>query len=179
MALFGKTVEAVTEKFAYLLVDQAKKNINKKAPYAKKGKINTTGKLKNSIKYKMEPEGVSIFMEDYGILRDAGQLGRKKKILKGWNKSIFVPRGQGFTSKQPPIAPIKKWIQRKGLKYDPKTPQGLSQTAFLISRKIFNEGIQPGLFMSTPFNKLYPKYLDDLDKALGDDVDILIEENID
>ena len=174
MSLFGKNTRGLVEKFAYVLVDQSKKNINKKAPYAKKGKINSTGSLKKSIKYEMTSTGVNIKMNDYGVLRDAGQLGRKRKILKGWNKSIFTPRGSGFQAKYPKISALKPWVSRK-IRYEPRTKQGLDQTTFLVARKIYNDGIQPGLFMSTPFNKLWPKFEKDLNGTISDDMDELIK----
>ena len=110
-------------------------------------------------------------MEDYGVLRDSGQLGKKRKILKRWNDSIFI-RGKGFTNKMPPVDKIAKWIKDKPLKYTPKT---LNSQAFLISRKIQMEGIQPGLFFSDAFNKYYPEFEKKLAPEAGDYLEDKIE----
>ena len=128
--------------------------------------INATGKLSKSIKYDMEVDGVSWSMEQYGVWRDAGQLGSKRRILKRWNDSIFI-RSKGFTNKRPPIRPIAKWMEVKGVKGSP----------FAITRKIFMFGIQPGLFFSDAFNKLTPEYFNKMDRAISDDLDKTLDND--
>ena len=121
-------------------------------------------------------------MEGYGVLRDAGQLGHKKKILKGGNKSIFTPRGQGFTNKFPKVDAINKWIKEKPIRlrdlktnqFVQSTPKRLKSLSFLIGRKIFNEGIQPGLFFSDAWNKEFPTLPDNILKAMSNDIDEMI-----
>ena len=146
-------------------------------------RIDTTGKLRNSIKYTSDDDDVTFFMEKYGLHVDAGVVGKKKRILKNWNKSVFE-RGRGYSSKPPPIDTIKKWITQKPIRprnlttgqFSKKTPQIINQMAFLISQKIFNYGIQPKLFFSEPFNLKYKTLPNDIIHAFGDDFDELITD---
>ena len=153
------------------LFEQFGRDVTKEAKrLLKTRKITSTGKLEKSLKYEAEETSVEISMEDYGVLRDSGQLGKKRKILKRWNDSIFIS-GKGFTNKRPPVDKIGKWIKDKPLKYTPKT---LNSQAFLISRKIQMEGIQPGLFFSDAFNKYYPEF----EKKLAPEAGNYLEDKI-
>lgn len=157
------------QSFAKKVQNKAKKNVH---DY----KINSSGKLRKSIRVDVKDKKekgyeVSVTMEDYGDLRDAGQLGSKRRILKGWNKSIFIPRGKGFTDLAPPPEAIKRWIRTK-----PIRGQGsLNSMAFLIARKIKTYGIQPGLFFSNAFNDEYKK----LEKVILDGLDEDIDNELD
>lgn len=163
-----KEVKNILNKFGKTVTRKAKKNIVDK-------KINSGGELRRSITHRVEEKKGSINvvfeMEDYGVLRDAGQLGSKRKILKGWNKSLFIPRGKGFTSLAPPPDAIKRWIRTKPIRSD----LSLNTLSYLISRKIKTEGIQPGLFFSDAFNEFYEQMEGDVLKALDRDIDELID----
>ena len=163
-----KNLSKVLGKFGKDVTKDAKKNLSRNGS-------NSTGKLNNSIEYKLKEDAkgfeLSIWMEHYGMLLDAGQLGKKKKILKGWNKSIFIPRGKGFTTKYPNIGAIRNWIRQKPI----SSNLSLNSLSFLIARKIFNEGIQPRLFMSDAYNKhektLENELLGGIDKDIDDQID--------
>lgn len=157
-------VNKTLTKFSKSVVTKSKKNIVDR-------KINSGGDLRRSISFKLVKKGVEFYMEDYGVLRDAGQLGKKRKILKGWNKTVFVPRGKGFTTKFPKIDAIKKWIRTKPIRGN----HSLNSMAYLIGRKIYNEGIQPGLFFSDAYNEYYPQLEKDILTALDKDIDALID----
>jgi len=165
----GVELTKILNQFGNSLVKTSKRLLQTK-------KINSTNRLSKSIKHTEKDDEVSIWMNDYGILRDAGQLGKKRKILKGWNKSIFVPRGKGFTNKYPPVDKIRQWIQDKPVGYKPRTAKGLNSTAFLISRKIYLQGIQPGLFMSEAFIKEYKSLPDDAVNAYANDLENNLKE---
>ncbi len=150
------------EEFGTDVVKQSKKNV-------RTYKIETTGKLRRSIKSKVERKNNNLTLDfsmiDYGVLRDAGQLGSKRLILKGWNKTIFVPRGKGFTNKQPPINAISKWLKQKKLKLNP----------YVVARKIKTRGIRPGLFFSDAWNEEWDDFLDDIEPEVGKDVELQIK----
>ena len=89
-----------------------------------------TGKLVNSITYRIDSQGKIFF--------------------------IYAPEGKWVTlgrrkgSKQPPPAPIEAWIKQKGLKgRDPKTGRFITDKslAYLIARGIKRDGIEPLPFM--------------------------------
>jgi hypothetical protein len=159
-----KNLSKLLNKFGGDVVKDSKKNLDRRHS-------NSSGKLKKSIshKIKQDEKGIElgVFMEDYGVLLDAGQLGHNRKILKGWNKSIFIPRGKGFTNKYPKVDAIKKWIRQKPIT-STLNPKSL---AFLISRKIYREGITPRLFMSDAYNKHYKKFDDSVLNATDKDIE--------
>jgi hypothetical protein len=156
-------VQKILDQFGKQVTKLAKKNVHDR-------KIGSSGDLRKSIKYEVDDEVLSISMEDYGVLRDAGQLGSKRKILKGWNKSIFLPRGKGFTTKAPPTKAIQKWIRTKPIRSDIK----LKSLAFLISRKIKREGIVPGLFLSDAWNKEFKDLPDEILEGFSLDIDDML-----
>ena len=160
------THKALT-KFGKAVTTKAKK-------YVYDRKINSSGDLRKSIAYKVDKDGgqLDFYMEAYGILRDAGQLGSKRKILKGWNKSIFLPRGKGFTNKFPPPDAIKKWIRTKPVRWN--IP--LNTMAFLIARKIRTEGITPGLFFSDAYNEEIKKGEVYIMDAFALDIDNILDD---
>ena len=166
----------ILEVFTERVVRLSKINIGKsKNPNGGK-KIDSSGALRKSIKGDVTSDKVTISMLDYGVLRDAGQLGKKRKILKGWNKSIFTPRGKGFTSKRPPIQAIEKWIKDKPVRARSKgtgkfKKMDKTQLAGAISYSIWQNGIQPGLFMSDVFNDEFKKLPDEVIEAYWEDVE--------
>jgi len=175
--MLDKNLDKVLQDFGKKVVKLAKIRIGR----TNKGRrINTTGKLKNSINYKQSKEKneVDFYFEDYGINVDAGVVGKKKRILKNWDKSIFK-RGSGYSTKPPPFTKIRKWIDDKPIK-----PRNLSsgkfvnfkdtdvkdRMAYAIRKKIFDYGKQPTLFFSDPFNDEYKKLPNDAIKAFANDV---------
>ena len=145
--LFGKTVTRASQQ----LLAQRKHNAG--------------GKLSKSIKHALTKIGMNFSMEDYGVLRDRGVQGSKERILKGWNKSIFLPRGAGYAKdrKGPPPASIRTWIGQKNITYTP----GLE---YKIARSIKRKGITPSLFFSDAFNKFFKKLPAKLELAVAQDI---------
>jgi len=190
-----KAVNKILKKYGERVVKQAKINVgSSKNPNGGK-RIDSTGTLRNSISVKVTDGEAVFYMEDYGKLRDRGQLGNKRQILKGWNKSVFK-RTKGFTSLAPKPQPLKNWIGNKPLKFrDLKTGQfkprfhtitrgpnkgkqadGYDTMSYLIGQKIKKKGIQPGLFFSEAWNKEYPDLADDIAQAFGDELEIRLRE---
>lgn len=111
------------------------------------GSVNASGRLANSIEKKLTPKGGQILADDY------------------WWYLVNGRRPGKF----PPLKDIEQWIDDKGLVYDiPKR-----QLAFLIARKIANEGTtiyqdyalgESGLFADTLTSQL----MDDFASEVGD-----------
>ena len=125
-------------------------------------------KLRKSIDYNTTVHknsfSFSIEMEDYGEWVDKG---RKP--------------GKGV-----PIDIIPKWIKSKPVRlrdmdgrFIPKTETAIKQAAFLINRKIKEEGIKPTNFLSEPFEKEFKDLPDELIEAYGLDIDDLLEMSLD
>ncbi len=94
-------------------------------------------------------------------------MGNKRRVLPNWQKSIFLPRGSGFSNKMPPVNKIKKWVSQKGL----SSGGSIDSFAFAISKKIQQHGTAPKLFFTDAFEPEYEKLLAEIEPALGDDFD--------
>jgi hypothetical protein len=119
---------------------------------------NTSGELRQSYDFRVKVFGesfeVQIYLADYydyvnkGV-RGAGGLRKTEngKYLKSgpsqaWKiKSVDSP--YFYSNKRPPLSPLKKWLNNKGLKYNP----------FAVQESIFRKGIKG--------NKFWIKVVDD------------------
>lgn len=114
-----------------------------------------TGKLADSIAPK-EPvrEGNSIYVDI--------------ELLEYYR---YVDRGAKYTTKGPPIGPIKEWLRVEGSKQrnnpyrpisrreakrslKPTKPMTLDQRAFMVSRAIKEKGLKPTLFWTKAIQKI-------------------------
>ena len=162
----------IVHKFTDITIKDARKNLSNNQR-GKFRKINNTGKLSKSLKADIKPQSITFSMEGYGVDVDRGVLGQKKKILKHWNKSMFLPRGKGWTyaikkggqgtSKM--MSSIKKWQGSKGVKGSP----------FAITRGIQLNGLTPKLFFTDSWDKNYPIFLNDIEPAIAEDIEIEIK----
>ncbi len=82
----------------------------------------------------------------------------------------YVDEGRRAGAKPPPIAPIKKWTQQKGI------PEGL---AYPIAKSIGEKGIKPTNVIQKGFNKVLKNVsFRRLEDGVEDWVDALIEEKL-
>ena len=190
-------VNNILDKFGASVTKQAKINVGSSKNLNGGKRIDSTGTLRKSLKYKVKETEkgfiLTFEMEDYGELRDSGQLGKNRKILKGWNKSIFK-RGKGFTNLAPKVKAIDKWIKDKPIKARDKNgsfiprfftisrgpnkgKQGdrLKTVSYLIGQKIQKEGIQPGLFFSSAWDKQFTDLPEDVAEGFAEQIDKLME----
>jgi len=137
-------------------------------------KFSNTGDLKHSIDYELKVHknsfSLSFYMTDYGIYKDEGVDGTKKK-----HNSRF-----SYDRKGPPIREISKWISQKGIKGRDKKGRFIrnESLAFLISRSIKRDGIKPTKFFSNAFEKEFLKMPDKIVEAFGLDVDQFLEQTL-
>jgi hypothetical protein len=140
-------VEAVLNKFAKRVIQQAKQNLTKK-------KKNASKELYNSLDYDLSvgPNSFSLSfkMEDYGEFQDKGVSGVKRKYNTPYK----------YTNKMPPPKAFAQWVVRKGLagvrgkdgKFIPR-----KSLQYLIARSVYNNGIKPSYFFSNPFKVNFNK----------------------
>ena len=141
----NKTVDKFNKKFQSVL----KQNLNGHT---------ASGSLQKSIKVTDETskKGIKIYldMEEYGVNVDEG---RKP--------------GKGM-----PVENLKRWIVQKGLKFESagnsklSTTQKVNSLAFLINRKIKNEGIDATKFIDNALDRLLPTFIKDVTKSLSADM---------
>lgn len=144
------------EKFRDYVISQAKANLTRM-------RKKSSSKLYNSIQGEVKemPNSIRLGfnMEEYGYFQDKGVSGTKKRYDTPFS----------YKSKQPPIAPIEKWIKSKGIV--PRNSKGRFTSrkglAFAISRSIKEKGIKPSLFFTKPFEKAFKHLPDELIDAFG------------
>jgi hypothetical protein len=140
-------VEAVLNKFAKRVIQQAKQNLTKK-------KKNASKELYNSLDYDLSvgPNSFSLTfeMEDYGEFQDKGVSGVKRKYNTPYK----------YTNKMPPPKAFAQWVVRKGLQ-GIRDKQGRfiprKSLQYLIARSVYNNGIKPSYFFSNPFKVNFNK----------------------
>ena len=147
------------------------KNVVRRAK-SNASKFSNTGDLKHSIDYELKVHknsfSLSFYMVDYGIYKDEGVDGTKKKYNSRFS----------YRQKQPPHKEIEKWIRAKGMKGRDKKGRFIrnESLAFLIARSIKRDGIKPTHFFSDAFERAFLKLPDDIVEAYGLDVDEFLEQ---
>ena len=122
------------------------------------GKI-ATGNLLNSIEYKVQYDERAIWVELH---------------LEEYYKWVENGRGPG---KFPPPDKILEWIRIKPIIPDDRggrlpTEQ---QLAFLIGRKIAEQGIEPGNQLHNAMDDIYPQFEERIDEAIALDINEAID----
>ena len=124
--------------------------------------------------------------EDYWAFVDEGVRGAGG--YEGYAKPKM--RGQGspfkFGSKMPPMQPLLKWIQNKGIKgrvnkkwktAGNKGGQFITNKsfAFLIQRSIYQRGLTRTQFFSKPFTQELDNQIGSITEAFADDLELALE----
>ena len=137
-------------------------------------KFSNTGDLQHSIEYELKVHknsfSLSFYMTEYGIYKDEGVSGTKKKYNSRFS----------YSRSGPPIKVIEKWIRQKGIKGRDKKGRFIrnESLAFLISRSIKRDGIKPTKFFTKPFEQAFLKMPDKIVEAYGLDVDQWLEDTL-
>ena len=122
------------------------------------GNTNASGKLGKSLTGSIAGKVITFEMESYGQ---------------------FVNDGREGSIKFPPPTKIKTWLNQRKIKIRNEKGQyakGGKGLAFLIGRKIRTFGIPPTGFFTNSFMRAWEKLPFDLDKAMADDMDIIIDK---
>lgn len=158
------SVESVLNLFGKRVQQQAKSNLTKK-------KKSDTGELYESISYELKVSKNSFQlkfkMPDYGMFVDKGVRGKTSS-----NKAPNSPfkfgsrtgRKGGLTDR------INAWVTRKKIQFKERgTGKFLSykSTAFLITRAIYNKGLETTNFISKPFENEFKKLPNEVVEAYG------------
>ena len=167
-----ENLEKHLEAFKKYVIQQSKANLLKGG---KHGAHSATGKLISSIdaesKVSQNSFELDFLMEDYATFVDLGVQG-KNSTTKAPNSPYRFGSGSG--KKGGLSQGIDKWVRLKGIQFKSKeTGMKLSykNTAFLITRGIYNKGIKPTLFFTKPFEKGFKRLDDEMIEAFGLDVD--------
>ena len=161
-------VNNVLSKFGKYMVTQSRANLSRKDKNVKK-------KLYNSLAYSVVTNkrsfSFSFEMEDYGKFQDLGVKGKTSSSKAPQSPYRF---GSGTGRKGGLTSGINEWVRARRFQFrDKVTGRFLSfdQTAFLITRSVYNKGIEPSRFFSKPFEKGFEKLPQELIEAYGLDVE--------
>jgi hypothetical protein len=165
----------VLTKFSKYVVSQSRANLTRKDKNVKgnlyksiKGETFTS---KNSI-------GLYFEMEDYGEFQDKG--------VKGVSSSAKAPNspyrfGSGTGRKGGLTEGINQWVKDRRFQFkDRETGRFLSyeQTAFIITRSIYQKGIEASRFFSKPFEVGFERLPNELIEAYALDVEKLLQQTV-
>jgi hypothetical protein len=165
----------VLSKFTKYVTTQAKANLTRGDKNVKKG-------LYNSIKGEpfVGKNSIGIYFEmlNYGEFQDLGVKGKSSS-----NKAPNSPFrfGSGTGAKGGLTKGINEWVRNRGFQFrDRKTGKFMSyeNTAFLITRSIYQKGIKPSRFFSKPFEVAFKKLPDEVIEAYALDLEKLIKQTL-
>ena len=133
------------------MVQQSRANLTRKGQKA-------SGKLYQSLGYKIQGSKVKFESEEYGVYQDQGVRGAKSTYSES-SKSPFR-----YTSKMPPSRVFDKWTVKKGIA--PRDEQGRfinrKSLNYLIARSIYKKGIRATMFFTKPFERGLDLYGDEI-----------------
>ena len=157
--------------------------VNKAKGILKRKKKVVSGKLLNSISYKLKKDNdgltVQFMMVDYGTFVDKGVSGTKQKRTyvdyKGKRKD--TPYEFGKTRDGGLTRGLDNWIVRRGIA--PRDAKGrfISRKSlkFLIARKIYTQGIQGISFFQKPLQLGMRDFYNKVGKAVKEDIQNIIK----
>jgi hypothetical protein len=117
-------------------------------------------------------------MEDYGEFQDKG--------VKGVSSSAKAPNspyrfGSGTGRKGGLTEGINQWVKDRRFQFkDNETGRFMSyeQTAFIITRSIYQKGIEASRFFSKPFEVGFERLPEELVEAYALDVEKLLQQTV-
>lgn len=159
-ALSVKNREEILKRFADNVTRLSRINVGStRVINGKRRKIDNSGRLRSSLSYILDvsPNSFSLafLMEEYGKWVDEG---RKP--------------GKGI-----PPQKIEQWVKQKPIRprldgqFVKVTDAKVKSLAFLINRKIKEEGIEPTRFFTEPFEKEFKSFGDDFIESFALDVE--------
>lgn len=146
-------VTEVLQRYAEEFINEARTNLGKNKSYAS-GKLGDT--MRPLIEIGEDEFKVSIYLEDY------------------W---VYVENGRRAGAKRPPIEAIKEWIEVKPIVREDRG-NGIpttEQLAFLISRSIGENGIEPKPFFEPAKESVYKRFEIELIYAVREDIAAYVE----
>tara|TARA_R100001079_G_scaffold45334_1_gene23016 strand:+ start:153 stop:635 length:483 start_codon:yes stop_codon:yes gene_type:complete len=145
--------EQALEKYAKYVIQQSRSKLTKKGNKA-------SGRLYNSLSYKIQGGKVKFEGLEYGLYIDQGVRGAEGHYAdKATSGSPYR-----YTNKMPPSKAFDKWIKKKGIRGRDKKGRFITDKSltFLIARSIYKKGIRATLFFTKPFERGLDKYGDEI-----------------
>ena len=187
MELETKALEEVLSSFGSRLIEKARANLNKKGKRAKGTLFDQMSydieKTTKGVKFKMDFGNADDYWQfiDQGVQGAGGFKGSGRK--RGQGSPFRFGTGTGQTGGLRKA--IRRWVAIKGIKgriqKDWKNNKGAGRfitkdsLVFLISRSIYQRGLERTLFISKPYDDMIDDLKLELVGALAEDVDNSIE----
>ena len=179
-------VQKELERFRDYVINEAKKNLSSLKKNDTKGLYES---LKGNVKAMPNSFYMDFEMNDYGKFQDKGVKGKdpskvsKNARIKGQQAPNSPYKfGSGSASGQWGmfVSNIQKWAQKRNIRLrDDKGKYkkgGYSTIAQIIAGNIYNRGIKPSLFFTTPFEAAFKRLPDELVEKFGLDAMNLFKE---
>lgn len=173
--LSKENINNALQKFTKYVVSQSRANLTRKDK-------NVRGNLYKSVKgdsfVGKNSIGVYFEMEEYGEFQDQGVKG-KTSSAKAPNSPFRF--GSGTGRKGGLTEGINRWVRDRRFQFrDRQSGKFLSYeaTAFLITRSIYNKGIEASRFFSKPFEVGFERLPDELVEAYGLDVEQFLKDTL-
>jgi hypothetical protein len=170
-------VQKELERFRDFVINEAKKNLSSLKKNDTKGLYQS---LKGNVKAMPNSFYMNFEMNDYGKFQDKGVKGKdpskvsKNARIKGQQAPNSPYKfGSGSASGQWGmfVSNIQKWAQKRNIRLrDDKGKYkkgGYSTIAQIIAGNIYNRGIKPSLFFTTPFEAAFKRLPDELVEKFG------------
>lgn len=189
MANNFKNTQLNLEKFRDYVIQQSRSNLTKEG---KKSSNDLYNQIKGDVFVGANSIGINFSMPMYGQFQDKGVKGKDpSKVSKNakitgqqapnsdfkFGSGNYKGQWNEFTTK------IEKWAKAKNIRLRDskgKYKQGNYKTiANVIARNIYNRGLRPSLFFTTPFEAAYKKHIDkELIEAFALDVESLMKSSL-
>lgn len=160
-----KHLRKVLEQFGKELVDAYISNLDQRS-------IHASHKLADSVKYELvageRTMAIDISLAEYWKYVEYGRKAGKFPPLRSIEQWIKVKGIQPMTRTQ---SSVMKWVRHKGRihRHDGRVPS-IKSLAYLIGRKIAEEGIQPRPILTTAIDDVYKRFAEAIDKAVTQDI---------
>ena len=168
-------IDKALSKFVKYVTTQAKANLTRKN---KNVRGNLHKSIKGNSKVSKNSIEVSFEMEDYGKFQDLGVKG-KTSSQKAPNSPYRF--GSGTGQKGGLTNGINQWVKDRKFQFRDNTTgrfMSYEQTAFLITRSVYNKGIEASRFFSKPFEVAFEKLPEELIEAYGLDVEKFLKQQL-
>lgn len=181
-------VQLELEKFRDFVINEAKRNLSSLQKNDTKGLFES---LKGNVKSMPNSFSIDFEMNIYGQFQDKGVKGKdpskvspNAKIRGQQAPNSPFKFGSGSASGQWGlfVSNIEKWALKRNIRLRDdkgKYKKGKYSTiAQIIASNIYNRGIKPSLFFTTPFETAFKRLPDELIEKFGLDIENLFNQAI-
>lgn len=174
-----KNARLAIDRFRKYVIQQSRNNLTKQKHNVNKSLYNSlTSEVVSDKNYFL----IGFNMNIYGKFLDKGVKGANPSLVK--NGKQKAPNSEyRFKNKQPPVKPLAEWAKKKNIRLRDEKGQykkgNYKTIGFILSRRIFAQGIKPSLFFTKPFEDGLKKYISkDIMNGFGGDIDTIIDNSL-